>query len=411
MINKVIIGLLIFLVVLNGSIGAYSYTLNQEIDDLNQQLAASQGEQEAHISVLQGGLDAQEVRITAVNDEIENLRGETIMRLDTLGQEIEGTSASIGEVEEKIAVITEEYSRYIINAHEVYQGVSQATVGITDGDRLAGSGFVYTSAHVVTAHHVVENLTEIYVVFPDGRVSAATVAGTSRYSDVAVLALEEEMDIEPLVMADSAMVKVGDPVFTIGSPFSLSETLTSGIVSHTNRFVSIEYDSQTRAVANIIQFDAAANSGNSGCPLLNSKGEVIGLVTARIKPEEGDGINYAVSSNKVKRVAMALIEQGIFNYPWLGVGGTDLTPRIVQEKELESIHGILVKNVLTDGPAEAAGIKVDDIIVAIDGVSIRNMADLTAYLGEYKSPDELATVKILRDKTELEITVRLGTAP
>ena len=317
MINKVIIGLLIFLVVLNGSIGAYSYTLNQEIDDLNQQLAASQGEQEAHISVLQGGLDAQEVRITAVNDEIENLRGETIMRLDTLGQEIEGTSASIGEVEEKIAVITEEYSRYIINAHEVYQRVSQATVGITDGDRLAGSGFVYTSAHVVTAHHVVENLTEIYVVFPDGRVSAATVAGTSRYSDVAVLALEEEMDIEPLVMADSAMVKVGDPVFTIGSPFSLSETLTSGIVSHTNRFVSIEYDSQTRAVANIIQFDAAANSGNSGCPLLNSKGEVIGLVTARIKPEEGDGINYAVSSNKVKRVAMALIEQGIFNYPWL----------------------------------------------------------------------------------------------
>ncbi len=228
---------------------------------------------------------------------------------------------------------------------------------------------------------------------------------------MAVLSLANEPGIEPLVLADSSLVKVGDPVFTIGSPFDLSQTLTSGIVSHTSRYVSVEYDSQTRAVANIIQFDAPANYGNSGCPLLSSEGEVIGLVTARVNPQEGDGINYAVSSNKVNRVATAILARGFFDYPWLGIGGNDLTPRIVEDKRLATLNGVQVASVSAGGPAEAAGIRINDIIVAIDEKSIRNMADLTSYLGDYKSSGELTMVTLWRDGTELELTVRLGTAP
>ncbi|GAI50687.1 unnamed protein product, partial [marine sediment metagenome] len=120
-------------------------------------------------------------------------------------------------------------------------------------------------------------------------------------------------------------------------------------------------------MANLIQFDAAVNFGNSGCPLLNSEGEVIGMVIARIEPNEGDGIYYAVSSNKLKRVTASLIAQGSFDYPWIGVGIANLTPQMVQTRALETTNGILVGEILAESPASAAGIEVDDIIMAFDG--------------------------------------------
>ena len=412
MANKFIIGILVFLVVLSGGIYAYSYMLSQQLDTLNNQLTTFQDEQEA--------------RVSAVSDEITTLRGETLAQIDTIEheidianqeidivkQEINGASARIGKLEKEVAsVATEfsEFSQYSIDASEVYQRVGQATVVVSDGDRIVGSGFILsTKAHAVTAYHVVEHLSEIYIILPDGRVSTATVAGTCKYSDIAVLALEDELVIEPPILADSSTVRVGEPVVTIGNPLDLTETLTSGIVSQTNRFVEIEYQPQTRWVANLIQFDAAVNFGNSGSPLVNSKGEVIGMVIARVDPEEGDGIYYAVSSNKVKRVATSLIDQGSFDYPWVGVEIANLTPRIVQDRELETAHGALVKKVLTEGPAEAAGIEADDIIVAIDGMPVKGVADLTSYLGEHKSPDELITLTLLRGTTELELPLTVG---
>lgn len=405
MANKFIIGILVFLVVLSGGIYAYSYMLSQQINTLNNQLTTFQ--------------DAQEARVSAVSDEITALRGETLAQIDTIEheidivkQEINGASAKIGKLEKEVAsVATEfsEFSQYSIDASEVYQRVGQATVVVSDGDRIVGSGFILsTKAHAVTAYHVVEHLSEIYIILPDGRVSTATVAGTCKYSDIAVLALEDELVIEPPILADSSTVRVGEPVVTIGNPLDLTETLTSGIVSQTNRFVEIEYQPQTRWVANLIQFDAAVNFGNSGGPLVNSKGEVIGMVIARVDPEEGDGIYYAISSNKVKRVATSLIDQGSFDYPWVGVEIANLTPRIVQDRELETAHGALVKKVLTESPAEAAGIEADDIIVAIDGMPVKGVADLTSYLGEHKSPDELITLTLLRGTTELELSLTVG---
>lgn len=422
MVNRVIIGILVFLVILSGGLGYYAYTLNQQFNSLSEQLTAFQAEQANRIDAVSDELNTLSVetltRVSYLGSKIDEnltqiatLKGEldgSLTKIGTLEDRLGGTLAKIDILEGKIRDIPD-LPQTVIDASEVYQRVSQATVRISNGERTIGSGFIFDNeAHVLTASHVVENLSQIYVVLPDGRISTATNTGSCLFSDLAVLTLEDELIVEPIMLADSASVRIGEPVAAIGNPLNLTETLTTGIVSQTNRYAEIDYDSQTRWVTNLIQFDAAVNAGNSGCPLVNAEGEVIGVVIARIEPDEGDGIYYAVSSNKVKRVAASLIAQGSFDYPWLGVVITDLTPQIVQTKALETANGVLVTEIAANSPAEAAGIEAEDIIVAIDGVTIRDVATLTSYLGEHKSPGETATITLIRDTTELELSLEIG---
>ncbi len=424
MANKVIIGLLIFLVVLSGGLGYYSYTLGQQISYLDETLTRFQAEQTSKSSAINDEL-------TALRKETLNMAGDlgskidrNLAQIDLLGDETEKNLARVDALEDKadetlakvdtlgeeIKNITE-LSPSIIDATELYQKASQATVRISDGERTAGSGFIFDGeSRVVTAYHVIQNLSDIYVVLPDGRTSKAVSSSSSPHSDVAVLTLEDSLDIEPLALADSASVKVGEPVATIGNPFDLAETLTTGIVSQTGRFAEIEYDTQTRWIANLIQFDAAVNFGNSGCPLLDSDGKVIGLVIARIEPNEGDGIHYAVSSNKVNRVVTSLIAKGSFDYPWLGIGITNLTPRLAESRDLETLNGVLVEGVFPGSPAAVAGIQADDIIIAIDSTGLRSVAELTSYLGEYRSPGNTVTVTLIRGTTRLELPLEIGKA-
>ena len=425
MTNKVVIGILIFLMALSGGLGYHAYTLSQQINRLSEQMVVLQTEQATRIDTLsselttlrgeiltrfgdlKGEIDKNLTQIDTLEDEI----GENLAQIDTLKEKIDGTLAKIDTLEGEIRDTTG-LSQSVIDAHEVYQQVSQATVRISNGERTIGSGFIFDNeAHVLTAQHVVENLSEIYIVLPDGRISTATNTGSCLFSDVAVLTLDDELTVEPLKLANSASVRIGEPVAVIGNPFDLTETLTTGIVSQTNRYVDIEYNSETRWVSNLIQFDAAVNFGNSGCPLVNAEGEIIGMVIARVEPDEGDGIYYAVTSNKIKRVVDSLITQGSFDYPWLGVGIANLTPEMVQTKSLETASGVLVQGVITKSPAEAAGVEADDIIVAIDGVAIRDVAALTSYLGESKSPGETATLTLNRDNRELKLSLETGKRP
>jgi len=422
MVNRVIIGILVFLVILYGGLGYYAYTLNQQFNSLSEQLTVFQAEQTDRIETVSDELNTLSVetltRVSYLEGKIDEnltqvatLKGEldgSLTKIGTLEDRLGGTLAKIDILEGKIRDIPD-LPQTVIDASEVYQRVSQATVRISNGERTIGSGFIFDNeAHVLTASHVVENLSQIYVVLPDGRISTATNTGSCLFSDVAVLTLEDELIVEPIMLADSASVRIGEPVAAIGNPLDLTETLTTGIVSQVNRYAEIDYDSQTRWVTNLIQFDAAVNAGNSGCPLVNAEGEVIGVVIARIEPEVGDGIYYAVSSNKVKRVAASLIARGSFDYPWLGVGITDLTPQMVNTRALETANGVLVTEIAANSPAEAAGIEADDIIVAIDGVTIRDAATLTSYLGEHKSPGETATITLIRDTTELELSLEIG---
>jgi len=381
MFNKLIIGILVFLLVLIGILGAYAFNLVGEIDALSQQLTVSQEQQAAQISTL--------------SDELATFRGETIARIDALDDELGSVTTGL--------------EQSVINAGKLYQEVSKGIVRISDGEKVVGSGFVFDAdGHIVTPQHVVEGQAQIDIILSDGSISAVTIIGSCEHSDIAVLTLEHELAVEAIALADSTTVRVGEPVVVIGSPLDLPGTITSGIVSQTHRFVEVGYDSKTRWVANLIQFDAAVNFGNSGGPLLNSKGEVIGMVIARVDPKLGDGVYYAVSSNKVKRVALSLIDRGFFDYPWLGIEIVNLTPETVRTRNLETVNGVLVKKITADSPAEAAGIKANDVMVAIDGRTVRQVGDLTWYLGEYKNPDEVVTLALIRDGAELELSLKLG---
>jgi len=422
MINKVLIGILVFLVILSGALGAYSYTLSNQINALSEHLAvfqdefvAFEGESITRLGVLEKGIGTLEDELSGAPARIATLEDElsgTQNKIGTLEDELSGTLARIGTLDGEIKNVAAQIPESGLDTISIYQGVGQAVVRISNGYDVVGSGFIIDAdAHVVTAYHVVEQLSKIYVILPDGGFSAATIIGSSKFSDVAVLKLEEPPVITPLMLADSDTVRIGEPVVTIGNPFEQTETLTAGIVSQINTLADIDYATETRGVANLIQFDAAVNFGNSGCPLLDSEGEVIGLVIARVNPQEGDGIYYAVSSNKLKRVATSLIDQGSFDYPWIGALISNLTPQLAQTRGLETINGVLLVQVSAGSPAETAGIEVDDIIVTIDGVAVRDTADFISYLGEKTSLDDIVSLTLIRDSTQQELSLKIGKRP
>jgi S1-C subfamily serine protease len=365
MVNKVLIGALALALVLAGASGAYTIYLGEK--------------QAAEISALRHEIIAQGEEMQAT--------------LDALDNELKGVALGM--------------EQSLINAGELYQEASQSIVRVSDGEKVLGSGFVFDAeGHILTPQHVVEGQNLIYIISADGHTSPATIIGACEYSDIAVL--KHSLSIPALTLADSAKVNVGEPVVVIGNPLELPGTITSGIVSQTNRFTDVWYDSKTRGVANLIQLDAAVNFGNSGSPLLNSKGEVIGMIIARIDPSVGEGAYFAVSSNKLQRVTRSLIEQGSFDYPWLGVEITNLTPETAIARNLETVNGTLVKTVMPATPAEAAGIKVDDIIVAINGTSFQDVADLICYLGEYASPGDEVTLTLIRNGVKIELPLTVG---
>ncbi len=423
---------LALLIIISGGLSYYAYTVSRQVEILSDQLAGLSAEQAERIDTLSGELNLQKEEVLNRVGELESGINRNLGKIGGLESEIGGIDenrlqlgvmaddiirsqdrARLLEVEIKeTAELTKSFSGGVLDANLAFEIVNQATVGISDGTQIIGSGFVYQNeGHVVTAQHVVVNLDEIYLIFPDGQVRAANITGTGVFSDVAVLEFANEIEVTPPVIADSSNLKVGEPVVVIGSPFSLNQTLTSGIVSQTNRFTDIEYDGQTRWVANLIQFDAAVNFGNSGGPLANAAGEIIGLVIARIGPEEGDGVYYAVSANKFRRVADAIIAEGSFDYPWFGVGISDLTPLAARELNLKTINGALVASVMADGPAGAAGVQVDDIILSVDGIPVASVAELVSYLGEMKIPGDQATLGIRRDTTEIELSMEIGKRP
>ena len=422
MMNKITIGLLIILLILVGGLGYYAWTSQQQMNLIRAELNTFQNEQTARTEVisseitsltseLQFGLDNLDTEIDKNTNHIIGLEDSVDSNQDmiqSLGKGISGNLEKIDAVNEKLTE-TIVLAGSVIDAPNLYSQVGETVVRISNGQGTAGSGFIYDAeGHVLTAYHVIDKLDEIYVITPTGKVFPANVVGSCELSDVAVLQLDNVPDVEPPTIAASSQIDVGDPVAAIGSPFDLAESLSTGIVSQVNRFTEIEYDTQSRSVPNLIQFDAAVNFGNSGGPLFDSAGGVIGLVIARVGPEEGDGIYYAVSSNKVRRVADFIIAQGYFDYPWLGVSISDLTPQQVQDMGLESINGVLVSQIVPDSPAEIADVQTDDIIIAIDGAEINNVAMLTSYLGEHLSPGEPTTLKVIRDTVTLEIAIEVG---
>ena len=425
MTNKLVLGILVLLVLYAAGVGFYNYMLNQDIDRLGERFSALEAEQTNRLDALDAGLvDMQNETLDGLK-ALENKIEESLTGIATIQEEISDVNEEILDINEEILDITSglgvlderitelegELAAYGIDPEAVFKQVSAATVRISDGEFTRGSGVIMdTESHVITAQHVIDGLTEIYVVTYDGLVARATLVGECEFSDIAVLKLDKDPDVNPPPFADSSLIVPGTLVVAIGSPvesdtqIEMRDTLTAGIISQVNRYIKID----EKWIPNLLQFDAPVNFGNSGCPLLNADGEIAGIVIARISPTVGDGIYFAVSANKAKRVAEEIINKGFFDHPWLGVMIEELNPEEVYDLGLETGDGVYVIGVFSDSPAEEAGITAADIIISVNGVAMRNIADLTSYLAEYTSPGDMVILEILRDDTSIEITVELG---
>lgn len=292
-----------------------------------------------------------------------------------------------------------------------------------------GSGFVYDSAgHIVTNHHVVQDATEIVVVFADGTEADATLIGSDPDTDLAVIQVDEvpESLLVPVELAAGSELEVGEFVVAIGNPFGLSGSMTTGIISGLGRILPAT--GSQFSIPDVIQIDAAINPGNSGGPLLNLDGEVIGVNTAITSPYRAfSGIGYAVPVETVQSVVPMLIAQGFVEHPWLGIMGQELNRQTAVAMELPPEQkGVLVIDIADDSPAFESKLQGStiqttmddvsfrvggDIIVAIDGFEIKAFDDLLSYLGRETQVGQTVTLEILRNGERIEVELTLAARP
>jgi serine protease Do len=264
--------------------------------------------------------------------------------------------------------------------------------------RGVGSGFLYDhKGHILTNNHVVEDGENITVTFWDGVEAKATVVGTDKRSDVAVIKVDNT-SYTPLPKGDSSKLKVGELVMAVGSPFELSQSVTTGIISALERnSVGInEYES-------FIQTDAPINRGNSGGPLVNMDGEVIGINSAIVSGSSGnDGIGFTIPINLAASVANMLIKDGKVHYARVGIQLSPLSPALARQLGLEEgTKGVLVGQVLPGSPAAKAGLKQGDVIIAFGGEKVHNMSSfrLKVATSEVSKPSELVFVRDGKERT------------
>jgi S1-C subfamily serine protease len=292
--------------------------------------------------------------------------------------------------------------------------------------RLLGSGFIIDkSGHVVTNYHVVEGASKVEVSFSGNDQMPATVVGSDPSTDIAVLRIKgaQSRALTPLELGNSADVNVGDAVVAIGNPFGLERTVTAGIVSALQREITAP---NGFAIDEVIQTDAAINHGNSGGPLLNADGKVIG-VNSQIESESGGnvGVGFAVPINTVKEVASQLLEHGRVEHAYIGIDMATITPELAANVRLPVNEGVLVQRVRSGSPAAAAGLRggmtqvvVDgvsfyvggDVITKADGRTIESAEQLRSVVTAKQPGDDLA-LEIHRQNETKEVTVKLGRQP
>jgi S1-C subfamily serine protease len=281
-----------------------------------------------------------------------------------------------------------------------------------------GSGFVYDNkGHIITNYHVVSNSKIVDVTFNDGNRYTASVIGKDPSRDLAVLKIIENLTkpLSPLVITNSSSLSVGDQVIAIGNPYGLDNTMTTGIISQTGRLLS---ESSSFSIPDVIQTDAPINPGNSGGPLLNIKGQVIGINTAGIS----NGVGFAISSNTIIKETPILIEKGNITHPQLGLLAGTLTSDLTSQfKNLsKTFRGVYVVSIVKNGTADKAGLRgvtVDyygqkhggDIITAIDKQNVTKIDQLVTYIDQHVKFGDTITLTVYRDGHYLDLKANVTT--
>ena len=331
-----------------------------------------------------------------------------------------------------------------LKIQDLFSQTSKSVVQITVIDPLSnaqqgvGSGFLYDKeGHIITNNHVVafnEGNNSYLVTFLNGNSYQAELIGNDPYSDIAVLKLLDltDIDLNPIPLGNSSSLRVGDTVVAIGNPFGLSGSLTVGVVSGLGRLLPSADTSNspfqlatTFNIPDVIQTDAAINPGNSGGPLLNLKGEVIGINSA-IFSNTGvyAGVGFAIPSNTVKKVVQSIISSGEYLHPYLGVVGMDITPQLANIFGLKESKGFLITDIPPGSPAAQTG-KLQkgtitynqrgeiidsngDVIIAIDDKEVRKIDDILTYLEREKKVGDTVKLKILRNNQLIDVDIVLG---
>ena len=337
-------------------------------------------------------------------------------------------------------IIVPEYGDLGTTLETLYQKVSPRVVSIqfttSEGEGL-GSGFVIDKeGHIVTNYHVVEDVEKLEVHFPSGIKVYGEVIGTDLDSDLAVIKVDVDPDdLIPLTLGDSNLALEGQTVVAIGNPYGLSGTMTMGIISARGRVLdSIRQTTSGTyfSAGDLIQTDTSINPGNSGGPLLNLNGEVVGVNRAiqtsgsSLTGESSyTGIGFAVSSNIVRRVVPSLIENGSYDYPYLGLTSLNSLSLAMQEAlDLPQSTGAYISDIITGGPADKAGLRAGrqtteisnlyaggDLIIAADGQPVKEFSDLLSYMVLNKTPGDVITFTVLRDGKQMDVPVTLGKRP
>ena len=285
----------------------------------------------------------------------------------------------------------------------------------------SGTGFVYKTeddiAYLLTNNHVIENGEEVYVTFTDGTVVKADVVGSDIYSDIAVLSVDKEYIISVAEIGSSEEARLGDTVFAIGAPLdsAYSWSVTRGIVSGKDRLVEVELTSgntTTPMIVNTLQTDTAINKGNSGGPLSNSNGEVIGITSIKLASTTIEGLGFAIPIETAVEYAEQLISGEEVERPYLGVYMLDVTDAYYSREYYEIIReanvtsGVIVTDFENNSPAKTAGLKVGDIIIKVDGNDISSNAYLRYYLYKHKVGEKM-NLTVLRNGREINIDIML----
>lgn len=320
----------------------------------------------------------------------------------------------------------------------VIPGIVSIQVATISGESQ-GTGFVFDKqGHIITNEHVVDGQTTMQVSFTSGFKAYATLVGVDRDSDIAVIKVDApESELFPLTLGDSYKLKVGQKVVAIGNPFGLSGTMTTGIVSALGRTLPSNRQAGSGggffSAGDLIQTDAAINPGNSGGPLFNLDGEVIGInrairtvsSTASGEPVNS-GIGFAIAINIAKRVVPEIIKNGKYDYPYMGISSIDdLGIEEINALGLPQFTGAYVVSVVPGSPAAKAGLRAGtkdvglgrrllgggDLIIAMDGVPIKNFDELLRYLINNKSPGDTLVLTVLRDGQQLDVTLTLDKRP